>query len=160
MTIDTLLASLHHLLAFGLVGLLMAEWAILRGLPSADTVPRLSRIDLYYGLCAALLLVVGVLRVIYGAKGPEFYTGSAVFWVKVALFAAAGLLSIPPTLRFIRWSRALKRSQALPDAADWQRTRLLVVWELHALAGVMIGAAVMARGIGPRLFLPATAGPL
>ena len=148
MTIDALLAILHHLLAFGLVGLIMAEWAMLRGTASPDVLGRLGRVDLFYGICAGLLLVVGALRVTYGVKGYAFYTGNPVFWLKIAFFTLAGLLSIPPTIRFIRWSRTVKAGGTLPDAAEWLTTRKLVVWELHALAGVMICAALMARGIG------------
>ncbi|MBL8309411.1 MAG: DUF2214 family protein [Burkholderiales bacterium] len=148
MTLDALLAILHHWLAFGLVGLVMAEWAILRGAACADTVRRIARVDLFYGIVAGLLLLVGIARVVYGAKGLAFYTGNPVFWLKVALFALAGGASIVPTIRFIRWSRANQASGALPEAAAWQSTRKLVVWELHALAGVMICAALTARGIG------------
>jgi len=148
MTTDALLAILHHLLAFGLVGLIMAEWAMLRGTASPDVLGRLGRVDLFYGICAGALLVVGALRVTYGVKGYAFYTGNPVFWLKIAFFALAGLLSIPPTIRFIRWSRAANNGGALPDAAEWLTTRKLIVWELHALAGVMICAALMARGIG------------
>lgn len=147
MTTDALLAIVHHLLAFGLVGLIMAEWAVLRGVASADTVNRLARVDLFYGIAAGALLAVGALRVTYGVKGYAFYVGNPVFWLKVALFAAAGLLSILPTVRFIRWSRAVKLG-TLPDAAQWLATRKLIVWELHCLAGVMICAALMARGVG------------
>ena len=148
MNVDALLAILHHLLAFGLVGLIMAEWAILRGAPGADTVARIARVDLVYGIVAGLLLLVGSARVIYGAKGYAFYTGNPVFWLKVALFALAGAVSIVPTIRFIRWLRANKAGGALPEPAAWQSARKLVVWELHALAGVMVCAALMARGIG------------
>lgn len=148
MTTDALLAILHHLFAFGLVGLIMAEWAILRGPPSADVLPRIAKIDLAYGISAGALLLIGGLRISFGVKGYAFYTGNPVFWLKIGLFALAGLLSIPPTIRFIRWSRALKAGGKLPDAAEWGTTRKLVVWELHALAGVMICAALMARGIG------------
>ncbi len=148
MTTDTLLAILHHLFAFGLVGLIMAEWAILRGAPSADVLPRIAKVDVAYGVSAAALLVIGGLRVVHGVKGYAFYTGNPVFWLKIALFALAGLLSIAPTIRFIRWSRALKAGGALPDAAEWLTTRKLVVWELHALSGVMVCAALVARGIG------------
>ncbi len=148
MMTDTALAILHHLLAFGMVGLIMAEWVILRGAPSADVVPRIARIDAFYGGSAGALLVVGVLRVIYGVKGYAFYTGNPVFWLKIALFATTALLSVVPTIRFIRWSRALQQVGALPETASWSATRRLIVWELHCLSGVMICAALMARGIG------------
>ncbi|TAG81846.1 MAG: DUF2214 family protein [Burkholderiales bacterium] len=148
MSLDANLAILHHLLAFGLVGLLMAEWAVLRGVASPESVRFLSKIDLAYGLVAGLLLIVGYLRLRYGVKGSAFYSGNPVFWLKIAFFFATGLVSIIPTIAFIRWSRALKAAGALPASAQWVRMRRLVTLELHLLALVMIFAAIMARGIG------------
>lgn len=148
MSLDANLAIFHHLLAFGLVGLLMAEWAVLRGAVSTESVRFLPKLDAAYGIVALLLLIVGTLRVLYGIKGHAFYTGNPVFWLKFAFFAATGLVSIMPTIAFIRWSRALKSSGNLPTSAQWIRTRRWVTAELHLLVPVMIFAAIMARGIG------------
>lgn len=148
MSLDANLAIFHHLLAFGLVGLLMAEWAVLRSAISAASVRFLPRLDAAYGIVAVLLLIVGTLRVFYGVKGFAFYTGNPVFWLKIAFFAATGLVSIMPTIAFIRWARALKTTGALPTSERWIRVRKLVTLELHLLAPVMVFAAVMARGIG------------
>jgi putative membrane protein len=148
MSLDANLAIFHHLLAFGLVGLLMAEWAVLRGAISADSVRFLPKIDAAYGIVALLLLIVGYLRVRYGVKGFAFYSGNPVFWLKIAFFAATGLVSIIPTIGFIRWSRALRATSALPTSVQWIRARRLVLLEVHLLAPVMVFAAIMARGIG------------
>jgi putative membrane protein len=148
MSVDANLAIFHHLLAFGLVGLLMAEWAVLRGAISTESVRFLPKIDTAYGIVAVLLLVVGYLRLRYGIKGFAFYSGNPVFWLKIAFFLATGLVSIAPTIQFIRWGRALKANNALPSAAQWVRARRLITLELHLLAPVMIFAAIMARGIG------------
>jgi putative membrane protein len=148
MSVDANLAIFHHLLAFGLVGLLMAEWAVLRGAISEQSVRFLPKLDAAYGIVAVLLLIVGYLRLRYGIKGFAFYSGNPVFWLKIAFFLATGLVSIVPTIQFIRWGRALKASDALPSATQWVRARRLVTLELHLLAPVMIFAAIMARGIG------------
>jgi putative membrane protein len=148
MNLDANLAIFHHLLAFALVGVLMAEWAVLRGPISAQSVRFLPKLDAAYGIAALLLLIVGYLRVRYGVKGFAFYSGNPVFWLKIAFFAAVGLLSIIPTISFFRWSRVVKSTNALPTDAQWIRARRLVLIELHLLAPVMIFAAVMARGIG------------
>jgi putative membrane protein len=148
MSLDANLAIFHHLLAFGLVGLIMAEWAVLRGAVSAESVRFLPKLDAAYGIVALLLLIIGSLRVTYGIKGFAFYTGNPVFWMKVAFFAATGLVSIIPTIAFFRWSRALKATSALPEVKQWVRMRRLVTLELHLLAPVIIFAAIMARGIG------------
>jgi putative membrane protein len=55
---------------------------------------------------------VGIARVIYGAKGYLYYIENVWFWAKMASFAAIGLLSIPPTLRFFAWRKA---AAATPD---------------------------------------------
>jgi putative membrane protein len=148
MNIDANLAIFHHLLAFGLVGLIMAEWAVLRGAISAESVRFLPKLDAAYGVVALLLLIVGASRVMYGVKGFAFYTGNPVFWLKIAFFAATGLISIIPTLSFFRWSRALKAANTLPTSVQWIRARRLVTLELHLLVPVMVFAAIMARGIG------------
>jgi putative membrane protein len=148
MSLDANLAIFHHLLAFGLVGLLMAEWAVLRGAISEQSVRFLPKIDAAYGIAALLLLVVGYLRLRYGIKGFAFYSGNPVFWLKIAFFLAAGLVSIIPTIQFIRWARSFKAAGALPSDEQWKRARRLVTLELHLLAPVMVFAAVMARGIG------------
>ncbi|MGL4233416.1 MAG: DUF2214 family protein, partial [Casimicrobium sp.] len=108
----------------------------------------LPKLDAAYGIAALLLLIVGTLRVLYGIKGSAFYTVNPVFWLKIAFFAATGLTSIIPTIAFVRWSRALKATNALPTSEQWVRMRRLVTLELHLLAPVMIFAAIMARGIG------------
>ncbi len=148
MNIDANLAIFHHLLAFGVVGLIMAEWAVLRGAVSAESVRFLPKLDAAYGFVALLLLVVGYLRVRYGVKGWAFYSGNPVFWLKIAFFATTGVVSIIPTIAFIRWSRALKATNTLPGSEQWVRVRRLVTLELHLLAPVMVFAAIMARGIG------------
>lgn len=126
----------------------MAEWVLLRGSASAAVIARLARIDLAYGVVAGVLLLVGVLRVVYGVKGAAFYTGSWIFWLKIVAFLAAGLISIRPTMAFIRWSRVARTGGALPPGADWITMRRIVVVELHLLAVVAVAAALMARGVG------------
>lgn len=148
MALDVTLASLHHLLAFALVGVLIAEWALLKGVVAIDIIGRLPRLDLLYGILAASLLVVGGLRVSFGIKGAAFYAHNPFFWLKLALYIATALLSIVPTLRFVRWRKALRATGALPSEAEWASTRKLAVLQAHLLAGVMICAALMARGIG------------
>jgi putative membrane protein len=146
---DLVLACLHHLLIFSLVAILATEIATIRpGLP-ALAVRRLAIVDAHYGLVAALLIVVGVLRVIYGVKGAHFYTANPVFWAKMAAFALTGLLSIGPTMRVLAWRRAAKADPAFvvpTDQAAGLRPFLLAQAGLFVL--IPIFAAMMARGVG------------
>lgn len=149
MLIDALLAWVHFLLAFLLVGTLVAEAFILR-LPVDGRVARLlARVDLFYGLSAGLLIIAGVSRVIWGAKGWAYYQGEPFFWAKMAAFAAVGLISILPTMTFLRWRRASKASAsfAVPEA-EVRRVRRYVMAETHLIALLLLFAVLMARGVG------------
>ena len=144
---DLLLAIVHHLLAFGLAAVLAAEIAITAPGLSGAGLKRLQRLDRHYGAFAGLLVIVGVLRVIYGGKGPDFYIASHAFWAKMAAFAAVGLLSIAPTMRIIGWSRRSRGDAGFEVPAD--EVRAMRKWfaaELLLFASIPVFAAMMARG--------------
>lgn len=149
MWLDAVLAVLHFIFVFILVGVLSAELIVMRLGPSAPVLRLLSRIDALYGISAGGLLLAGGARVIWGLKDASYYLGSHAFWGKMAVFLAIGLLSIIPTVNFIKWSRALKKDEAfVPAEKAWKATRRWVTIEVHALALVIIFAVLMARGIG------------
>ncbi|MBE0580296.1 DUF2214 family protein [Devosia sp.] len=149
MDIDLLLAIGHHLVVFLLVGILAAEFAVLRPGLSGSRIGQLARIDAAYGAVAALVILVGVFRVIFGASGWEYYVANYVFWAKMAAFLVMGLLTIPPTLAIRRWLRASQSDVAyrVPEAEIASSRRYI-----HLQAGVLvlipIFAAAMARGYG------------
>ena len=105
--------------------------------------------DLVYGISALFLLIIGLLRVFLYEKGVNFYIHSPFFWVKMAAFVLVALLSIDPTIRYIRWNRALNENRT-PEISEpeFKRTRLLLSLELIGLAAILFAAAFMARGIG------------
>jgi putative membrane protein len=149
MTTDGLLAILHHLLAFGMAGLLAAEIGMLRTGMTAAGLKRLGLVDMHYGLFAALIIVVGVLRVIHGIKGPDFYVASAMFWAKMAAFAVVAGLSIPPTVSIIRWRRKSRLEPAYcPFEEEVKRIRAWMVASAAVFALIPVFAALMARGVG------------
>jgi putative membrane protein len=143
------MAFLHHLLAFTLVACVVYEFIAYRKGMTVEEARRIQRADLIYGISAGILLVVGLLRVFYFEKGPAFYNQSPFFWVKMNTFLIVGLLSIDPTIRYIRWNKTVKENRA-PEISDgeFKWTRLLLTLEVIGLAVVMLSAAFMARGIG------------
>lgn len=146
MLTDLTLAVLHHLLVFGLAAMLVAEAVLLRGPLAADTVPRLARLDAGYGLSALALLAVGFARVGMGVKGDDFYLHNPWFHAKLGVFLLVGLLSIAPTLRFLRWRKALRTDPAWRPAPDEvARTRRMVRIELVLLGAIFALAAATAR---------------
>src|SRR3984957_20480124 len=101
--LDLVLAIGHHVLIFGIFGVLFAEFWVLRPGMSSATAARLASIDSWYGAFAGAVVIIGFCRAIFAAKGWLYYSHNAFFWAKVATFAAIGLLSVPPTVAFIRW---------------------------------------------------------
>ncbi|MET3927677.1 DUF2214 family protein [Devosia sp. 2618] len=149
MDIDLLLAIGHHLTVFTLVGLFAAEFALLRPGISLGLVRQLGRIDTAYGIAAGAVIVVGVLRVIYGSAGWQYYVGNHAFWGKMVAILIVGLLSIPPTIAFRRWIKAGQGDAGyVVPVGEIKANRRYVHLQAGVLLFVPIFAAMMARGYG------------
>jgi putative membrane protein len=142
--LDLVLAISHHLIAFALFAVLLAEFVSVRRGMDAATVARISKVDVWYGVLAGLIVVVGFARAVFAAKGWPYYAHNLFFWAKMGTFMVIGLLSIPPTLAFGKW----RRTSALPadDAVAKVRRYLWIEVALFALLPAF--AALMARGYG------------
>jgi putative membrane protein len=149
MVITALMAFLHHVLAFTLTACLVYEFiAYHRNMDLAE-IRRIQRVDLAYGICAGLLLVIGLLRVFSFEKGVNFYLNNPFFWVKMTAFLIVGLLSIDPTIRYVRWNRTLRQNE-VPEISEpeYRRTHLLLSLEVIGIAVILLAAPMMARGVG------------
>jgi putative membrane protein len=142
--LDLWLAIGHHVLVFALFGVLFAELVLVRKGVDLATIARVGRIDLMYGAVAGLIVAVGFSRAIFAAKGWLYYSHNLFFHLKVGTFLVIGLLSIPPTLAYIRWRRA----GAMPSDAQVAGVRRWLVAELVLFALLPAFAAAMARGYG------------
>jgi putative membrane protein len=144
MELDVMLASIHHLAVFGLFVVLAIELALLMAPLEPHALKRLGRVDSVYGLVALIALAAGLSRAVYGTKGWAFYSANPVFWSKLGLFVVIGLISIKPTLQFIRWRKAAMpvSDDAQRQARNWVKVQLVLLFALPLLA------ALMARGVG------------
>ena len=146
MLTDLVLAILHHLAIVSLIVLLAFEFAVLKPGLNMKDLGRVGRVDAAYGVTAGLVIVIGICRVIWGAKGAGFSLSNPWFWAKMASFAAIGLLSIPPTLALLKWRKASRQNAAfLPPESEIMRLRLFIHGEVALLALVVAFAAAMAR---------------
>ena len=146
---DLALAIGHHLLIFALAGVLAFEvGAIKHGMSGADAA-RVGRVDLWYGILAALIIAVGFSRAVYAAKGWDYYAHNHFFWAKMGAFAIVGLLSIQPTVALIRWRGAYRKDAAFAPGDGAVATVRRFLWlEVFFFALIPIFAAAMARGYG------------
>jgi putative membrane protein len=142
--LDLVLAISHHLLIFALFGVLAAEFVVVRPGVTQAWIERIGRVDLWYGILAAAILAVGFSRAVFAAKGWLYYSHNAFFWAKLATFALVGLLSVPPTIAYIRWRRA----DGPPGDGEVRQVRGLLWAEVILFALLPAFAAAMARGYG------------
>lgn len=145
---DALLAYLHFAAIFTLIWFLAKEWTLLRaGAAHVDT-DRIALADAGFGIAAGVVLITGALRAIYGVKGWAFYAHNPAFHVKIGLFVIVALISIAPTLRFMRWRKARRQDASfrVPEE-EWRSVRRLVIIELHLIALIPLAAVIMARGL-------------
>jgi putative membrane protein len=149
MTLEALLAYAHILAILTMVVFLTSEAALCRAQwLNAAVVERLAKIDLVYGLASGAVLLTGIARTWWGIKGTAWYWTNPLLHTKLALFIVIGLLSIKPTLMFIRWRRELRASGALPDETHIRLARRLVMVQAHLLIFIPLAAVFLARGFG------------
>ena len=149
MWLDAALAYLHYMAIFILFAFLTVQAMVLRGPLDRQAVRLLGRADLWYAGSAIAALATGMVRAGAGAKGGDFYFSGWPIYVKIAIFVAVGLMSIKPTLTFIRWRRAYEQDPSWTVPADEHaRTRKIVMAEVHLAALIPLVAVIMARGLG------------
>ena len=144
--LDLILAALHHLAILSLILIVGAELAMIRGELPAAAIRRLATVDAGYGIAAGAIVVIGVSRVIFGVKGWLYYVHNPWFWAKMATFLVVGLLSIHPTVAFLRWRRDADADTAFsPPSAGVAAVRRTILIEAALLGLIVAFAAAMAR---------------
>lgn len=149
MATDLALAIIHHLFAFGLAAVIAFEIAAIRIEVTARDIVRIAKVDMWYGIFAAAILIVGFSRVFYAAKGWAYYSHNLLFWLKIGTFAVIGLLSIAPTIAILRWRRnSLANGAFIVTAVEVQNIRRYLIAEAALFPLLLVFAAGMARGYG------------
>ncbi len=145
---DALLHFAHFVCIFLLACLLTGEAFILKKSLSRDGVAQLQGVDRYYGVAAGLVIVTGLLLVFFSAKGAAYYAHNAIFWMKMGLFVSVALISIVPTVAYLRWNqrRTADGSIVLEDG-EYRRLRALLWAQIGLFVFIPLCAALMANGI-------------
>ena len=149
MTFEAILAYLHLLAILTMVVFISSEAALCRvQWLNAAVVERLAKIDRVYGIAALAVIATGVARTVWGIKGTAWYWSNPLLHVKLTLVVVIAVISIFPTLTFIRWRKAVRNNGALPGEAEIKKTRKLVMVQAHLLAIIPLVAVFLARGYG------------
>jgi len=145
MTTELFLRYLHFVSLLAIAGTLTTEAVMLKTKLPRRSLSVIARVDLWYGIAAITLLAAGLTLWLTGIGKPtEWYTRNWIFHLKLTLFIIVGLLSLYPTIFFIR------KRKGDPDEEVPVPTliRFSVYAELALLAVIPFLAGLMARGIG------------
>jgi putative membrane protein len=142
---EILLRYVHFISIFTIVGALTSEHLLLKKQLTRAELGRLATIDAVYGIAALTLLIAGLTLWLGSVGKPAiYYSKNWVFHTKITLFLCIGLLSVYPTVFFIK-NRKGKPGETItiPKTIFWMlRIELMLLFIIPLLAGLM------ARGVG------------
>jgi len=149
MITGAIISYLHFIAAIGVVCSVLFEWVIYSKNPSLIDARRLQMADMVYGVSAGLVLVFGFLRLFYFEKGVDFYFENQFYYVKLYVFAAVGIISVYPTIRFFKWRGATKAGDSpVVGHAEYTMVRWILRAEVVGLFVMILAASMMAKGVG------------
>jgi putative membrane protein len=145
MTYEILLRYIHFISIFVIFSTLVSEHLLLKKELARKDLARLAKIDAVYGIAAFTLLIAGLTLWLGSIGKPsEYYSNNWIFHIKLTLFAVVGLLSIYPTVFFIK-SRKGNPEEILKVP---QMVFMCLRLELLLLLIIPMLAGLMAKGIG------------
>jgi putative membrane protein len=95
-------AWIHYIGVMLLIASLLGEHLLLKQELTAAEARTVQRLDGIYGGSATLVLVTGIMRM-YLEKGTTYYLQNGAFHALLGVFVVVALLSIYPTVLFLRW---------------------------------------------------------
>ena len=134
---------LHFFAIIALAGTIIIENMAIKPVINGEDARNLARVDAVYGAAATLVALFGIILWFGTGKPSEFYTQNPVFLAKVCLFVLVGIISIHPTIFFIRHRKSEADTIAVPVSL-----RVTLKLELILLLIIPALAFLMARGIG------------
>ena len=148
-SISALVAYFHYLGIILCFGALMFERITLKINLNKNEAISIIIADVIYGIAGLAILITGILRVKYYGQGGDFYTSNPIFWLKVSLYIAIGLISLYPTINYILWAIPLSKNK-LPVISEnlVKRFKLIIMTELVGFAVIPFLATLTSRGIG------------
>lgn len=129
----------HFLGILAIAASLVAEHLLIAPTLTRREIRRLAIVDGIYGAGALLALGCGLLLWFGVGKPAEYYTANGLFHVKVTLFVIMGVLSLWPTMFFLREGKGdPDEAVAVPKRlVMFLRIELLIVFILPLLGSLV-----------------------
>ena len=110
---------------------------------------RLTKADSWYGMGAIVMLITGFARIYLVGKPSDYYWSHHLFLIKLGIFTVAGLLSIYPTIQFIKLNKKMKaEGQTEFTWTESSKFKGIVRLQLGLLLTLPFLANMIARGMG------------
>ncbi len=140
---------LHFIGIMVLMGSLITEHVLLKPGMTKEQIKTLALTDLIYGASAIIVLVTGLLRWFVYGKGSAYYLSNPLFHTKLTLFVVLAVLSIFPTIKFLKWRKEVNSGRE-PEITEQSVKKILMYirLELLILAILPLLAVMIARGVG------------
>lgn len=140
---ESLVRSIHFIGIFILFAALVSEHLLIKPEMSKLEIKKLVMVDAIYGVSAITVLVAGLLLWFVVGKPSDFYSHNPVFHTKLTLFVLIAVLSIYPTVFFMKNRNPQVAITKVPR-------KIIILIRIQLLLVLMIPflATAMARGIG------------
>ncbi len=138
-----LVRYVHFLGIITLAFMLVAENLLLAKQLKAEVVKKLAIIDGIYGLGAVITLLAGLSLWLWIGKPKEFYSENIIFHFKLGLFFLIAIMSVIPTVFFLRHRNSLNDIINVPSYII-----IIKRVEIGLLLILPILAMLMAQGVG------------
>ena len=149
MILKAIFAYLHYISFITMICTVVIENVLFRQTMSSKNASIIQKTDSVYGLSAILVIATGTVRFFYLEKGYEYYLSNYLFITKLILVLIVGLLSIYPTIVFIKWRKEVDdRSELHMEAHKYTKIKRMLRAEIILLILVPLLAALASRGIG------------
>jgi putative membrane protein len=138
----------HFICVFCIVACVATEFFLLKRSLIRAEVSRIAAIDAVYGIAAMVLIIAGLTLALGNIGKPAiFYRNNPIFYTKLGLFLMVGLISIRPTIFFIK-QRKGDPNESIIIPTHISKALLI---ELIILAIIPFFAGLMSHGIGLKI---------
>lgn len=93
---------LHFIGIMSLASCLVMQHLLIASENKIEELKKIAFIDIIYGISALITLVAGLALWLFVGKGSSFYLENGVFHMKLTLFIVVALLSIYPSIFYIK----------------------------------------------------------
>ena len=130
---------------FAIVSAIFAEQFFISKTMTRLEIKRIAKIDAIYGIGALLVIIAGLTLWFWVGKPASFYTRNWIFHLKLTLFVILGILSIYPTIFFLK----KRKGYDIDTIIEVPKTIILLLrFELLLIIVIPLLATLMSLGIG------------